>query len=317
MAMNRGGAGGGSTHVPGYQERDREVVDYRQFELQGTGLSFRGPAPDRLEPGGYLACIGAAQTFGCFCEHPFPALLQERLGLPVLNLGYGGAGPAFFLERPALLELVNRARGVVVQVMSARSESNARFESGGLEFLRRRSDGARLGAALAWRAELDGERLLPRVRAPLVRWGLRRVGRLRTRRLVAETRRNWIESYRGLAAALHVPKVLFWFSKRGPDYRGSYRTLPALFGEFPQLVNRAMVTELAPCFDAYVECISSRGSPQLLRSRTTGEPCRVDPGADRADLGGETWSHNRYYPSPQMHEDAAEALVGVVRRQLG
>src|SRR5690606_30734795 len=86
--------------MPGYVIRDWEVVDYACYELEGTGLWFRGPAPGRLEAGRYFTAIGAAQTFGCFCPRPYPALLAERLGVEGLNLGYSGAGPAFFLRRP-------------------------------------------------------------------------------------------------------------------------------------------------------------------------------------------------------------------------
>ena len=84
-------------HLSGYQARDREVVDYRMTELPGTGLMFRGPLPEMLEAGSYFAAVGAAQTFGCLCEAPYPVLLAQAIGLPALNLGYGGAGPEFFL----------------------------------------------------------------------------------------------------------------------------------------------------------------------------------------------------------------------------
>ena len=69
-----------------YQERDYEVVDYELYAIPGIGMA-RGPAPDSLEAGRYFTCLGAAQTFGCFCERPFPALVAERLGVPALNFG--------------------------------------------------------------------------------------------------------------------------------------------------------------------------------------------------------------------------------------
>lgn len=314
MAMRPDAPAG--VHASGYARRDFEVVDYAMQELAPTGLAFRGPFPPSLEPGAFFACLGAAQTFGCFCEDPFPTLLARRLGLPALNLGYGGAGPAFFLAQPALLEIVNHARFVVLQVMSARSESNARFESGGLEYVRRRSDGVRLGAEAAWRAELDGLTLLPGHDAPWLRWGLRRVGRLRARRLVVETRRNWVESTRRLAEAIRVPTVLLWFSQREPRYRTSFRTLGSLFSEFPHLVDEPTLAAAKQPFATFVRCVTRRGSPQLLRSRFTGAPCTVDPSLDRPDLGGEQWTHNHYYPSPEMHADAAEALLVALGEDL-
>src|SRR2546426_10931156 len=127
------GNASGRPEYPSYQKRDWEVVDYQSFELDGTGHWLRGPKPASLTPGDYAVAVGAAQTYGCFCEHPYPALLEQRLGLTVLNMGYGGAGPLFFLREKGLLEYVNRARFAVVQIMSARSEDNALFESRGLE----------------------------------------------------------------------------------------------------------------------------------------------------------------------------------------
>lgn len=304
-------------HLSGYQARDREVVDYQMYELDGTGLQFRGPAPSLSGSGDYFTCIGAAQTFGCFCEHPFSELLSRRLRLPALNLGYGGAGPEFFARKDALVRYVNQGRFAIIQVMSGRSQSNSLFDSGGLEYLVRRSDGTRLAAAAAYDRLLGGPHGLGLRRMPL----LGRVARVftvpRVRRLVAETRDNWIQSYRVLLDQIHVPTVLFWFSKRHPSYVEEYGDVAALFGEFPQLVNGEMVAAVRAMCDEYVECISERGSPQPLRSRFTGAPVAVDPAADRPDFRTPNlWTHNSYYPSPEMHQDAADALTPACERLL-
>jgi hypothetical protein len=300
-----------SEHLSGYQSRDEEVVDYQMCELPGTGLSFRGPQPVSLDAGTYFSCIGAAQTFGCFCERPFPVLLAQRYGLPALNLGYGGAGPFFFLRHPPLLRYLNRSRFVVVQVMSGRSEDNSLFQSGGLEYLVRRRDGRRFSAAAAWHSVLEGNyywNKLP-VGKQLARRICRARGRRQAQRLVSENRRNWCRSYRQLLAAIECPKVLFWFSKRSPDLVDDFSDVNTLFNEFPHLVTRAMVESLRDACDLYVECVTQRGSPQPLISRHTGLPCTVDLSKDRDDFAGIVWTHNPYYPSPQMHEDAADALA--------
>jgi len=140
-----------------YQDRDNEVIDYNLYGLPGTGYRIRGPRPASLEPGEYFTCVGAAQTFGCFSEHPYPALLADRLQLSPLNFGFAGAGPRYFLTQPSLLAYINRGRFAIVQVMSARSEDNSRFDTGGLEYLTRRADGAKLGAEPAWRELLENE----------------------------------------------------------------------------------------------------------------------------------------------------------------
>ncbi len=303
-------------HLSGYQARDDEVVDYQMYPLAETGLWFRGPAPGSLRPQAYFCCLGGAQTFGCFCERPYARLLSERIQLPQLNLGYGGAGPFFFLKQAGLRKYINASRFVIVQIMSGRSESNSRFDSGGLEYLTRRRDGRRFAAASAWRSVLEGNYYwmkLPCGQSParrLSRWW----GRRQAERLVAETRANWLANFHALLDAIQVPTVLFWYSKRAPDYTEQYRDVNLLLGEFPQLVNREMVDSLRRRSDEYVECITGRGSPQPLVSRHTGQPCEVDLSKDRADFAGLKWTQNAYYPSPEMHEDAAEALAECLRR---
>jgi len=264
-----------------YQERDREIIDYETFQLPQTGW-LRGPAPRTLARGEYFTCLGAAQTFGCFCAQPYPTLLAERLDLPVLNFGIAGAGPRFFLRFPAMLEYVNSGRFAILQVMSGRSEDNSFFDSGGRSQLVRRSDGKELEAVRAYR-ELLANESVERIQA-----------------LVEETRQNWVQSFTNLLQAIQVPTILFWFSERSPDYEASYseRRPRRVFGKFPQLVNRAMVEQVKVAGDEYVECISARGMPQRLVSRLTGEHVR----------------DNRYYPSPEMHADAADALHDASRK---
>lgn len=276
-----------------YQERDNEIVDYESWALPRIG-SLRGPRPEGLEPKGYFTCVGAAQTFGCFCERPYPALLGQRLGLDALNFGVAGAGPRLFLQDDdrghKRREHIKNGRFAVIQVMSGRSEDNSRFKSRGLEQLTRRSDGERVSAEAAWVDLIQAE------------------SREAVAEIVAETRANWVRSCVALLEVVSVPTILFWFSKRSPDYSEAYSDVNALFGEFPQLVNREMMEAVRRFSDDYVECVTSRGSPQPLFSRFTGEPAAF------VNRRGERQHLNTYYPSPEMHADAADALAGACRR---
>jgi hypothetical protein len=274
-----------------YQLRDWDVVDYQEYLLKEYFYA-RGPALPKIEPKQYFACVGAAQTFGCFCEKPYPYLLQERLGIGALNLGRAGAGPRFFLNDALLMKYINEARFVIVQVMSGRSEDNSLFKSGGLEWLTRRSDGAELGAERAWRDLLAGHD------AAFVE------------KIVIETRQNWVNSLQCLLAKIAPPKILFWFAQRGPAYTEQLNDVHRLFGGFPQLVNAAMMAQVRGGCDQYVECVSSRGMPQSLRNRFTGQPAVVNYGQGRRGEEARASSQNGYYPSPEMQLDAAQALHG-------
>jgi hypothetical protein len=278
----------------GYPALDAHIVDYEVFDLSPLS-GLRGPKPP-LEPGSFFVCIGAAQTYGRFCQRPFPTILSEEFSLPVLNLGAAGAGPLLFLRRPELFEYINRARFAIVQVMSARGEDNSYFESLDFGILRRRSGGDPM---LTWAAyqelvETESEEVV--------------------RQVVAETRANFVRYHAELLAAIEVPTILFWFARRTADYSEGYSDARQLFGGFPQLVDAATMAQIKPQADAYVECVTSRGLPQPLFDRFTGERTTMQNTA--TEFGGRELTHNFYYPSPEMHEDAAAALRKTARSIL-
>jgi hypothetical protein len=132
---------------------------------------------------------------------------------------------------------------------------------------------------------------------------------MRMRSLLRETRRNWVSSYANLLREIRVPTVLLWFSRRGWDYPVDHSSVEGVFGDFPQLIDRATMPRVIPHAAQYVECVSTRGDPQQLISRFTGQPASVRLGDDRPEFGDVRWTHNRYYPTPEMHADAADYLA--------
>jgi len=71
-----------------------------------------------------------------------------------------------------------------------------------------------------------------------------------------------------------------------------------------------MISEIKKYSDEYVKCVSKRGIPQPLISRFTGKPVIVKM------FKGNEITQNTYYPSPEMHIDAANALETVCRKYL-
>ena len=139
-------------------------------------------------------------------------------------------------------------------------------------------------------------------------------GRKDLKRIIAETRENWIRNYISLIDKIEAPVVLIWLAMREPDYKERYFHVRPLMGGFPHLVNREMLAAIKNEADDYVHCVTDRGIPQRLINRFTGKPTKVDPGRPRKDLKGPHWTHNFYYPSPEMHEEAAELLAPVCKR---
>lgn len=271
-----------------YQDLDAPHFDYDMQAVPGIAThKFRGPIPNLKQP--YMACIGGAQTMGRFTADAYPQLLSDELSLPCLNLGLGGAGPAFAL-RPEVLTLLQRAQLVVVQIFSGRSASNSRYDSS--------AEGRNFGRCVRTGAFVAYEQFLSQL--------MLRQDESLTRRIIAETREDFAFSMNALARALPNPTVLLWFSQRKPAYVSDYRESPSILNHYPQLIDAPTLATFRDAYAAYVECSEGLGLPQPLWH---GEP--VD--ATRQDSQGRL--HN-YYPSPEMHAAAAEKLTPICRELL-
>lgn len=277
----------------GYQRDDRAIVDYALWQLGDQQL--RGPEPARDRP--FFATIGAAQVFGRFVPAPFPDLIAGQIGMEALNLGMSGAGPSFFLQREAMIAAANRAEFVIVQLMSGRSVSNSRAvlaNNQGVMWLRDHPDASAYYAEDIYRYLLDT--LTPAELAELR----------------AENRENYVAEMQALLARIERPKILLYWSKRPVNYREGLDNLADYWGDFPHFVNRDVVETLIPFADHYAEVVTERGIPQPLFDKETGAPIMMWP-EDRFPHVHQR-EHNHYYPSPEMNQDAAAALMPAVRQ---
>jgi hypothetical protein len=305
---------------PNYQPRDYAIVDYERFYVDGCEIPFRGPPlnPFKSAPGSYFTTLGAVQTYGAFYPHPYPALLADALEMPALNLAVGGAGPGFYTLSDRLIEAMNRGRFVILQCMAARHAGNSRYRPDGyIEFVTDSRTGESIPAWASWRRIVVEE---PE----------------NAMRYVTEARQAWIDISLDLIARLTVPVIFFYYSRRSPDYaidqdavreqaerirRGEDKDpfVHGLMGDFPHLVDGACVQAVAKACDGYAECLSARGMGQPLVNRFTGELLGE---VEHSALGDEFvdlphMSHNTYYPSAEMHEDARDALLPVIRTLIG
>jgi hypothetical protein len=273
-----------------YQSLDGPHFDYTLEETVCiTGEAFRGPLPNFDEP--FVACIGGAQTFGRFVHTPFTQLLQNELGIPVANLGLGGAGPRYAL-RPDVLAILNRARLVVVQYFSGRSASCSLFDNS--------AGGRNSGRFLPTNQHMSYERFFKEMEA--------RGEPELMQRIVEETRADYAHTMREIARAIRPPKLALWISRRPPAYEPQWVERYGWMNFFPQLLDHTVTAASAPSFDAYVECVSKRGLPQKLWPATAA--------IDGAILGDDGHLYNEYYPTPEMHLDAAAQLSPVCRKLL-
>lgn len=303
---------------PDYQTRDIDICDYQEFLVRDCDVKFRGPGfdPFEVEEGSFFTCLGAAQTYGCYYNDPFPNLLAKETGLKALNLAVGGTGPGFYLQYPSLIEAMNRGKFVILQAMAARHESNSRFEADGyVEFVRDRIKGDSVTSAVAWQRIIDED-----LENAL--------------KYVQEVRESWLETTQKLVSAIKVPVLFFWFSRRVADYEIDFEAVreqaerrkqgadnshfsDGLSGDFPHYVDGPTARAAIDLCADYAECLSSRGMRQPILNKR-GEPVGKLSFAALGPEHKDQWqSKNIYYPSEEMHQDACEALLPAVRRLLG
>lgn len=101
---------------------------------------------------------------------------------------------------------------------------------------------------------------------------------------ITETRRAFVQDTKTLLRRITVPTLLFYFSSRQPEYTINKSSVQGVLGAFPQLVNN--------------EALLAIGTDCIKLVSKSGLPFPIS----------HTNRHCDYYPSPQMHEEAARLL---------
>lgn len=280
------------------QQIDDPLFDYKIYRFGRSRQIFRGPQPDLRGP--YISFIGASHTFGRYVDEPFPTLVSDEVGLTALNFGTDGAGPNFFLSDPEIVRAAGRANVCVLQIMCAWAQSNRMYT------VRPRRN-VRLHAVSDLMCgifpEVDFERF-SFVKPMLAH--LQTLDEHRFKLVVNEMKNAWIGRMQSLISAIDTKVILLWLSQRDPDEMGA-DVGHGETGIYPEFVDRSMINAIKGAADGYVECTTSVGIPQDLR---------VDGRAVLFRPSGEPIDQNREFPSPEMHEDAACALIPQIERLL-
>nr|WP_119838152.1 DUF6473 family protein [Pseudooceanicola algae] len=251
---------------------------------------FRGPA--RALKGDYLACLGGDETYGRYIARPFPGMLEEDFGLPVVNLGIANAGPDVFLSDPALLEIVNCARAVVLRMPGALNMSNRYYSVHPM-----RND-----------RFLNATGLLQGLFPNFDFTGFHHVGQMLTTlcacdadafaSLRRELQETWVLKMEMLLDRIAPPVLGFWFAAQAPRKQSAALPeprpdlLPSLSAA---LVTEAMLTRISTLTKGFAYTIPSSA---LLERGTQGMFFAPDEAATAA----------RHFP-PAAHELAAEMLI--------
>lgn len=272
-----------------YEENDSKIVKYYLCPLEGTTLKIRDGV-DTSKP--FAVAIGAAATFGRFVSDPYTKLLSIKCGVPILNLGFPGVGPGFFLRRPELFSVINNAEFAVVEAMAGTSHSFPYIlESDKANARRGPSDNNLVGPGnLSGLMAFEGESSTAIAS-------------------IAQERLLWIQEMTELFKRITVPqKCLLWLSKRMPEFNKGLDNIIKSWAEMPQYVNREMLNELIGVNNIeFIEIVSREGLPHLLIDVESKEPVEIWP--EKRFPNVKARNHNHLYPSPQMHGLCADALA--------
>lgn len=266
------------------------ALDYFPCRYGRSRVLFRGPRRDVAQP--YAVALGGTETYGKFVPQPFPAMVEDALGLPLLNLGNINAGLDLFLNDPEVLGIASGARVAVVQVVGAANLSNRYYR-----VHPRRNDRFVQGSP-SLRALFKDVDLTEFHFTRHLLMGLQRVSAERFDLVVADLRATWVERMRSLLRSIPGRKVLLWLGASGPPEAGQALDLWA----DPMLVTAGMMAAVKPLADVVVEV---RPSAAALSAGTAG--MAFSPLEEPAA---------RHVPGPILHHEIAEALAPVIRRFL-
>ncbi len=266
------------------------ALDYAPCRYGMSRLLFRGP--QRRLDGAYCAVLGGTETYGKFVLRPYPDLVEDLLGVTVVNLGCMHAGPDAFLDDEAILTVCGGARAVAVQVTGAHNMNNGYYA------VHPRRNDRFLRATPALRA------LCRRIDFTEFSFTRHLLSALQARapdaflRVVEELRGVWVARTRTLLQRLQGRAVLLWMSGHAPE-----AALAALepSGD-PVLVDRPMIEAVRPFAAAVVEVVISPAARACGTAGMHFAPLET-PAAERV-------------PGPAAHAEVARALAPVLRRLM-
>lgn len=264
------------------------ALDYFPCRYGKSKLLFRGPR--RALEGEFIATMGGTETYGKFVADPWPALLEARLGRPVVNFGVLNAGIDVFLQEPQLAAASKAAKLTVIQLLGAQNMSNPYYA------VHPRRNDRFLRASNQMRTAFRG------IDFTEFNFTRHMLGALKQREpekfefLVQDLQASWVQRMKTLLTKIDGVKILLWMG----DYHPPEMADP--LGAEPLLVTERMVDELRPLA---TEILRVEPSVMARSAGTAGMQFSAleEPAAAMV-------------PGPMVHREIAEALGRVVPRYL-
>lgn len=303
-----------------YHTEDQRLADinYGELKIVDCSIVFRGRVDSDLRSH-YVACIGSATTFGRFVPEPFPAQLEKFLGIPVLNLGIGGARPESYLSSEGVLRILRGASVIIMEAMSARGYLSPFFEplsavqnvgyfKDFFNLTKYAHQDMRLNRLIE-KANNSEPVFVDRVFEASHKYLSKPDKNLVREALLS----RYMRDTRCLIECIGKPIIVLYMSRNEPFQARKIvnsETYEQWSGYYPHFIDEVFLDYTKKLGAVVVVSRSQRGVPFVVKNWKTGEPAPVFPWQPDPSL-------NTYYPSQEMHDDAAHALLQVpVLQQL-
>jgi hypothetical protein len=269
-----------------FVQKGHGPLNYNPVSYGGALLQFRGPAADLDGP--YIVCLGGSETYGRFIHTPYAAMLNDRLAMPVVNLGVMNAGLDVMLQDEGIRSVVQGAAAVVLQITGAQNMTN-RFYS----VHPRRNDRFVKASGILRTIYRDVDFTEFHFTRHMLTH-LANLSRDRFAILIGELQQAWLARMGHALKQIDVPVHLLWLSNRAPA------DLPdgAGIGRDPLFVTAAMLDEVARCAASLTLALP----PDTWRNA----PTRGMFFAAREETAA------RALPGPAVHSRAANLLAEVL-----
>lgn len=267
------------------------ALDYLPCRYGASRLLFRGPRRDLNAP--YVAFVGGTETYGKFIAKPFPALVEEQLGMTCANFGLPNAGIDAFAHDPFVPGATAKSAITVLQVMGAQNMTN-RFYT----VHPRRNDRFVSASNLLRTIYREVDFADFHYNRHLVT-ELERVSPDRFTTVRAELQAAWSARMRLMLKQIAGRSIVLWFSDHAPQSQDATVNEPDLSGD-PLFITREMMDEVRSLATHVVELVAS---PDARSAGTDGMVFAEMESVAAAEMLG-----------PDAHAEAAEALVHTIKQ---
>ncbi|MGR3364776.1 MAG: DUF6473 family protein [Maritimibacter harenae] len=226
-----------------FETLGESTLDYVPCRYGKSKILFRGPKRKLTAP--YVAVVGGTETYGKFLEHPYPALTEGVLDMPVINLGCVNAGVDVFALDPTINAICSEARVTVIQITGAQNMSN-RFYA----VHPRRNDRFLRASNLLKSIYRDVDFTEFHFTRHLL-GALRATSAERFAMVEQELREAWVARMKGFMSTIESRVVLLWLSAHAPERRAT----DTAWGNDPLFVDRDMLNAVAPFAEDVVEVV--------------------------------------------------------------